>query len=165
MLGQVVEEYANLAYHSHRAQFSDSQAQLRIEWDKSLEWVEAVPEHIGRVIINLVGNSFYSVWERQKREGPGYKPLVEVRITPDGNHAEIRVWDNGEGISPDILPHIFDPFFTTKPAGAGTGQGLSISHDVIVSEHGGEMRAESVPMRHTEFTIRLPIKSPKLGIR
>lgn len=165
MLGQVVEEYANLAYHSSRAQTPDSQAQLKFEWDRKLEWVEVVPEHIGRVVINLVGNAFYSVRERQRREGPSYQPLVTVKVGRDGDHAEIRVLDNGEGIDPDIIPNIFDPFFTTKPSGSGTGQGLSISHDVIVSEHGGELRVESARMSHAEFIIRLPIKSPKISQR
>ena len=54
-----------------------------------------------------------------------------------GNCVEIRIRDNGTGISPEVKEKMFDPFFTTKPAGEGTGLGLSISHDIIVKQHGG----------------------------
>jgi signal transduction histidine kinase len=54
---------------------------------------------------------------------------------------------------------MFTPFFTTKPAGEGTGLGLSMSHDIIVKQHGGTIDVESVPDNFTEFTIRLPRKA------
>jgi len=51
---------------------------------------------------------------------------------------------------------MFNPFFTTKAAGEGTGLGLSLSHDIVVKQHGGRIKAESVPGEFTEFTIVLP---------
>ena len=54
---------------------------------------------------------------------------------------------------------LFNPFVTTKPAGEGTGLGLSMSHDIIVKQHGGTIEVKTNPGEFTEFTIRLPRKS------
>jgi signal transduction histidine kinase len=69
---------------------------------------------------------------------------------------EIRLRDNGCGIPKDFIGRVFDPFFTTKPTGEGTGLGLSISYEIVVQEHGGEMRVDSVEGEFTEFTLVIP---------
>jgi two-component system, NtrC family, sensor kinase len=65
-----------------------------------------------------------------------------------------RIRDNG--IPPEVRAKLFNPFFTTKPAGEGTGLGLSISHDIIVKQHGGSIKVDTVPGEFTEFRIILP---------
>jgi two-component system NtrC family sensor kinase len=69
---------------------------------------------------------------------------------------EIRIRDNGTGIPAEVKEKMFNPFFTTKPAGEGTGLGLSMSHDIIVKQHGGRIEVETEPEQFTEFTIVLP---------
>jgi signal transduction histidine kinase len=69
---------------------------------------------------------------------------------------EIRVRDNGAGISAEMLGKIFTPFFTTKPPGEGTGLGLSISHDIVVKGHGGELRVQTKEDQYAEFIVSLP---------
>jgi signal transduction histidine kinase len=69
---------------------------------------------------------------------------------------EIRIRDNGTGIPAEVKEKMFNPFFTTKPAGEGTGLGLSMSHDIIVKQHGGRIDVTTEPGRFTEFTIVLP---------
>ncbi|NER46203.1 MAG: histidine kinase, partial [Symploca sp. SIO1A3] len=73
-----------------------------------------------------------------------------------GNQIELRIRDNGNGISPEVLDKIFHPFFTTKPPGQGTGLGLSISHDIIVQGHQGQFQVETEVGNYTEFIITLP---------
>lgn len=68
----------------------------------------------------------------------------------------VRVRDNGTGIPEAVRIHIFEPFFATKPPGQGTGLGLSLSHDIIVQQHGGEIAVATEPGAWTEFTITLP---------
>jgi signal transduction histidine kinase len=51
---------------------------------------------------------------------------------------------------------MFNPFFTTKPAGEGTGLGLSLSHDIVVKQHGGAIEVSTEPNAFTEFSIVLP---------
>ena len=78
-----------------------------------------------------------------------------------GNHkerigkVEIRVTDNGIGISDKVLEKIFQPFFTTKPTGQGTGLGLSLSYDIIKA-HGGELKVKTHEVAGAEFIIQLP---------
>ena len=73
-----------------------------------------------------------------------------------GERVEIRIRDNGTGISAEVKEKIFNPFFTTKPAGEGTGLGLSISHDIIVKQHSGSIEVNSQPGEYTEVRIVLP---------
>jgi signal transduction histidine kinase len=76
-----------------------------------------------------------------------------------GDTIEIRIRDNGTGIPDDVKAKMFNPFFTTKPAGEGTGLGLSMSHDIVVKQHGGTIDVATEPGGFTEFTILLPRKS------
>jgi signal transduction histidine kinase len=85
-----------------------------------------------------------------------FEPTITAFTRNLGDKVEIRIRDNGTGIPEDIRAKMFSPFFTTKPAGEGTGLGLSLSHDIVVKQHGGTIEVASVPGEFTEFTIRLP---------
>jgi two-component system NtrC family sensor kinase len=67
------------------------------------------------------------------------------------------VKDNDMGIPEKIVEKIFQPFFTTKPTGQGTGLGLSLSYDIIVKEHGGNIAVNTLEKEFCEFIILLPI--------
>ena len=73
-----------------------------------------------------------------------------------GTEVEIRVHDNGTGMSEAVAAQVFQPFFTTKPLGEGTGLGLSLSHDIVVKGHRGTLSVESREGAFTEFTVRVP---------
>ena len=73
-----------------------------------------------------------------------------------GAEVEVRVHDNGVGMSEAVAAQIFQPFFTTKPMGDGTGLGLSLAHDILVKGHGGTLTVESQEGAFTEFTVRVP---------
>ena len=160
-LKNLLSDCMNLAYHALRAQ--DRQFNSRIDNDiecSGLMPILAVPRELNRVFLNILNNAFYAVWERKKCEGDAFQPAVAIvaRNIPDG--VEIRVIDNGPGISPEDISKIFNPFFTTKPAGSGTGLGLSISYDIVVRGHHGTIRAESIPRVRTEFIVTLPRGTP-----
>jgi signal transduction histidine kinase len=115
-----------------------------------------IPQDIGRVVLNLITNAFYAVKEKQLQHEQGYVPTVTVATRKSGNHVEIIVKDNGNGLSQSVLDKVFQPFFTTKPAGEGTGLGLSLSYDVVKA-HGGELKVDPSEGEGTEFIIILPI--------
>src|SRR5215475_8247404 len=98
--------------------------------------------------------------ERAGAVGNGFEPKLKAVTRSLGNKIEIRIRDNGAGIPPDIQEKIFNPFFTTKPAGEGTGLGLSMSHDIVVKQHGDTIEVTTEPGSFTEFIIRLPRAMP-----
>lgn len=69
---------------------------------------------------------------------------------------QIRITDNGIGMSPEVQSKIFDPFYTTKPVGSGTGLGLSTSYQIVVEKHHGILRCVSAEGHGTEFVIEIP---------
>ena len=83
---------------------------------------------------------------RLRTADPGYEPVLSVATRALDDRVEIRVRDNGTGIPDAVRAKIFDPFFTTKPAGEGTGLGLSLSHDIIVKQHGGSFAVDHIPL-------------------
>jgi signal transduction histidine kinase len=84
-----------------------------------------------------------------------YEPIVAVNTAKQNGKVEIKIKDNGSGISKNIVDKIFQPFFTTKPTGQGTGLGLSLAYD-IVKAHGGEIKVSTKEGEGSEFIIQLP---------
>ena len=99
------------------------------------------------MFLNLFGNGFYATAKRQREDGNGmdYRPTLQVTSRDLGNEVEVRVRDNGVGVSPEVRRKLFTPFFTTKPTGEGTGLGLSISYDIVVQQHGGTITSTAAP--------------------
>ncbi|PVE22799.1 hypothetical protein DC522_19370 [Microvirga sp. KLBC 81] len=100
-------------------------------------------------------NGFYATAKRKTEAGDGYEPTVIATTKDLGDKIEIRIRDHGAGIPDRVKVKISNPFFTTKPTGEGTGLGLSMSHDIIVKQHGGKIE-ETKPGQFTEFKIALP---------
>ena len=158
-INSLTEEYLRLAYHGLRAKDKTFNAAMKTDFDGRIGKVKIIPEEIGRVILNLIINAFYSVTEKKKESIPNYEPavLVSTRKMKDfSNGIEIRVKDNGIGVPKNVLDKIFQPFFTTKPTGQGTGLGLSLSYD-IVKAHGGKILVESREGEGAEFILQLPL--------
>jgi CheY-like chemotaxis protein len=94
----------------------------------------------------LISNGFYAATKRKEQDkSEGYEPTITATTKNLGNRVEIRIRDNGTGISPEMKEKLFNPFFTTKPAGEATGLGLSITHDIIVKQHSGSIEVQSQP--------------------
>jgi signal transduction histidine kinase len=156
-LNGVIEEALNLAYHGARAQDQSFNITLERDYAEGLKAIELAPQEMTRVFLNLFGNGFYAANKRARDNGDGsFRPILSVQTRDEGDTIEIRVRDNGTGISTEIKDKLFQPFFTTKPTGEGTGLGLSISYDIVTQQHGGTITVESEEGKYTEFTLRLP---------
>lgn len=151
----LIEEYIGLCYHGLKAKDKSFSVLMRMDFDDSIDKVKIIPQEIGRVLLNLFSNAFYSVNEKRKDLGPGFEPTVWVRTKRHPNKVEISIRDNGIGIPRAIQEKILQPFFTTKPTGQGTGLGLSLSYDIIKA-HGGELKVESKEGEFAEFKVFLP---------
>jgi two-component system, NtrC family, sensor kinase len=151
----LADEYLRLSYHGLRSKDRDFNANFITNYDGSIGKIEVVSQDIGRVLLNLYNNAFYSVNEKKKRLNGTFEPTVEVTTKRVGDKVELSVRDNGTGIPQKAVAKIYQPFFTTKPTGQGTGLGLSLSYDIIKA-HGGEIKVESKEEEGTEFVIILP---------
>jgi signal transduction histidine kinase len=160
-INALLEENLNLAYHGARARHQEFNITLERDFDPDAGSISIAAQDISRVLLNLFGNGFYATRQRQHLESSvDYTPTLGVISRDCGDSVQIRVRDNGTGIAGDIVNKIFDPFFTTKPTGEGTGLGLSLSHDIVVSQHGGSIEVSSAKGEFAEFTITLPRQSP-----
>jgi signal transduction histidine kinase len=155
-LNATVEEALNLAYHGARAETPGFNITLEKHFDPSAGTIDAFPQEFIRVMLNLIGNGFYAARKRVSIAGAGFEPTLAVTTRDLGDQVEIRVRDNGTGIPQEVREKIFEPFFTTKPAGEGTGLGLSLSYDIVVKQHNGQLTVDSQTNSFTEFTITLP---------
>jgi signal transduction histidine kinase/ligand-binding sensor domain-containing protein len=154
-INNLCDEYFRLSYHGLRAKDKSFNAKMINEFDPNVGKLNVVPQDLGRVILNLITNAFYSVTEKKKLNIEGYDPTVWVSTKKINGKTEIHVKDNGMGVPQKVIDKIFQPFFTTKPVGQGTGLGLSLSYD-IVKAHGGELKVETKEGEGAEFIIQLP---------
>ena len=156
-INALVEESLNLAYHGARAEKQGFNITLEKSFDAGAGTADLFPQEITRVLLNLIVNGFYAATKRKAEAGGnGYEPTLTAGTRSLGDSVEIRIRDNGTGIPPDVKDKIFNPFFTTKPAGEGTGLGLSLSHDIVVKQHGGSIEVDTRPGEFTEFRVILP---------
>ena len=152
-----VEEALNLAYHGARAETPGFNITMEKDLDPKAGSIDAFPQEFLRVMLNLISNGFYAARKRANAiKNKSFEPTLHVTTRNLGSQVEIRVRDNGTGISDEVRDKIFEPFFTTKPAGEGTGLGLSLSYDIIVKQHGGQLTVDSRSNEFTEFKITLP---------
>ncbi len=156
-INALAEEFLKLSYHGLRAKDKSFSAAIETQFDNSIEKINIISQDIGRVLLNVFNNAFYSVNEKKKQGANGtYEPLVIVSTARRDSRVEISVRDNGMGIPQKVNDKIFQPFFTTKPTGQGTGLGLSLSYEIVNKVHGGEILVETVEGEYATFTIVLP---------
>jgi signal transduction histidine kinase len=154
-INALADEYLRLSYHGMRARDKSFSAELKTDFDESIGKINAVPQDIGRVLLNLFNNAFYAVNEKKQKLDGTFEPVVTISTKKENGGIIVKVNDNGNGIPQMVVDKIFQPFFTTKPTGQGTGLGLSLSYDIIKA-HGGEIKVETRQSEGTMFTIQLP---------
>ena len=152
----LVVEHVELAYHGKRAQIPGFPVEIERDFDPDAGLVEVLPQEIGRVVLNLMGNAFDAVTEYAAGQNGQFLPRVVVTTRRRGDEVTLQVRDNGSGISEEVRSRIFEPFFTTKAAGSGTGLGLSMSYDIVTQSHGGTLEVENHPEGGAQFTMCLP---------
>jgi PAS domain S-box-containing protein len=109
---------------------------------------------LNQVFLNLIVNAAHAIHDAGKDVNSGE---IKISTALAGDSAVIRISDNGCGVPAENLSKLYDPFFTTKEVGRGTGQGLAITHSILVDKHGGDISVHSSVGVGTEFTLRLPV--------
>lgn len=118
---------------------------------------------LNQVFMNVLANAIDCFEELNKGRSFGEIEVapnvitIKTEIDDENQTVVIKIRDNGQGISQEVISRIFDNLFTTKGVGKGTGLGLSISRQIVVETHGGCLSCDSVVGEGTEFAIALPL--------
>ena len=111
-------------------------------------------------ISEAVASNNHSTDSQSSMYNSGYwKPAIRICTELiEENKIAIRIYDNGSGMTEEVRNRLFDPFFTTKPIGKGTGLGMSISYEIVVNQHGGQLKYFSEVGKGTQCAIEIPLK-------
>lgn len=152
----------------HRLKANENRPEIRISKQYSqLSKIECHPGQLNQVFMNLLTNAIDAIDEKLETH-QDFIPEIQIQTqlktvsrSSRQNSVEIRIRDNGCGMSEETLAQLFNPFFTTKPVGKGTGLGSSISYQIIVEKHRGNLQCQSIRDRGTEFVIEIPLSPVK----
>ena len=155
-LNALVAGAVDLAYQGLRTQDPSFNITIENSYDPGLPAVQAVTGDLSRAFLNIANNGCYAAHQKSLQSGKNFRPTLKVSTRNVGVQVEIRIEDNGAGISKEALLKIFNPFFTTKPPGSGMGLGLSLSYQIVVEQHKGTIRVETKEGESTALIVLLP---------
>ena len=153
-LNGVVRSSVEVACSAFAARVQDFEVEPTFDLDPSMGEVPVAEGDFIGAMVNLVSNACQAMHQKQAASEIEYKPELAVTTRLNGSTAEIRIRDNGVGISEDIIGLIFNPFFTTHSGTLGAGLGLTIAADVA-RRLGGDLSVDSVHGEYAEFTMTL----------
>ncbi|MFS0517227.1 AAA family ATPase [Nostoc sp. UIC 10607] len=152
----------------HRLKANDSRPAIEVvsEYGKLPE-IECFPGQLNQVFMNILANAIDALDE--SNIGRAFEDIqanlnrIIITTSLTENQVEVKIADNGNGMSESVKQKVFDHLFTTKGVGKGTGLGLAIAQSIVVEKHGGTLDVNSTPGEGTEFVITLPILAQILG--
>jgi len=109
-----------------------------------------LPGHLNQLFFNIVRNAVQAIQDA----GRSGEVWVSSGVVAGG--IEIRVVDNGQGMSAEQREHAFEPFYTTRQVGAGAGLGLSTARNIVLA-HSGRIELSSTPGLGTTVTVFFPL--------
>lgn len=140
-----------------RTQFDFRHIEIERHYDPDLGLVVCSAIEIEQVILNLLKNAAYAMFDKSNKN---HEPKIVLRTFKQDNMAVVEVEDNGSGITEDVKKRIFEPFYTTKPVDRGSGLGLAVSQHIITDHHYGRILVESEPGEGSRFIVQLPMRTP-----
>ena len=154
-LNEALRDTVSSGCNTFNAQWQDFSVDPVLDLDESVGETTLVERDFSEALLNLVSNAFYAM-DQKRQISEGYEPVLAVSSRRVGDMVEIRVRDNGTGISDDVLGRIFNPFFSTRDGAAGAGLGLPLAADVA-RRFGGDLSVDTVYGEYAEFIMTLPI--------
>ncbi|MEJ2620109.1 MAG: PhnD/SsuA/transferrin family substrate-binding protein [Candidatus Thiodiazotropha sp.] len=135
----------------------------RYQWEKAsdlvtnleenLPLVNCSPSEMHQALINILMNAIQALEESPKQT----QGTITISSKHNNHYIQLEISDNGNGIPEAVQEQIFNPFFTTRDVGQGTGQGLTLSHDIVVRKHKGKLDFKTAAGAGTTFTLQLPL--------
>ena len=155
-LRQLIEQAIQKSYISIQKKHPKFGVAFERKFNPTIGRVQMANENIYRVFLNILNNALFSLWQKKQQLGDTFHPRIVIETRLLNKWVEIKIRDNGVGMSPLVASKVFNPFFTTKSPGEGTGLSLSTSHSIIVQQHGGLLSFQTEEGVFTEFVISLP---------
>lgn len=153
-INALIEQALFFAYNAFKSKNSYANLEVIKNFELKEQFLVCTYD-LSRSLLNVIDNALHTM--SKKLKSLAYKPILELGTKRDGNRILIKIKDNGEGFSQENIDNLFKPFYTTKKNGAGLG--LSLTYDVIVNKHGGNMELETKQGEGTEFCLILPVLS------
>jgi PAS domain S-box-containing protein len=147
-LNKLINDIVNIS----RYQWEQT-GELVTNLDQSLPLVTCSTSEMHQALINILMNAIQALEECPNQESG----KITISSSQNSTYAKIAIADNGNGIPAEAQEQIFNPFFTTRDVGQGTGQGLTLSHDIIVRKHKGKLDFKTATGVGTTFTLQLPL--------
>ncbi|RCJ31041.1 histidine kinase [Nostoc punctiforme NIES-2108] len=146
----------------HRLKANNSRPAIEIVTNYSnLPEIECSPGQLNQVFMNLIANAIDALDEsntgRSFEEIKANPNRITITTSLKEKQVEVKIADNGVGMSESVKQKVFDHLFTTKGVGKGTGLGLAIAGSIVIEKHGGTLDVNSTLGVGTEFVITLPI--------
>ena len=132
-------------------------ADVQTYYQPDLPRVECYCDELNQVFLNLIVNATHAIRDAST-QGTRHRGKLTIRTRQIDQDVQIEIHDNGSGIPLDVRDRVFDPFFTTKQVGEGTGQGLTICHEIVVQKHHGTIWFDTEIDKGTTFFVRIPIR-------
>lgn len=151
-----VSEVVHNALSLISKQYENKGIDLQVKYTSKPDTTLGNKYKLEQVILNLLSNARYAVFEKEKAEGEDYRKIIKINTFANRKSCGMIIYDNGTGIPDSIIGNIFDPFFTTKKEEMGTGLGLSIIYG-IVQEMKGDIKADSKEGKYTRLVVTLPL--------
>lgn len=153
-----ISDIAGRALTLQKMELDSRRITVTIDAASDLPFVEADPQHMTQVFVNLFSNAAQAIASVSDHG------QISIQVKATANQQEIVIDDDGPGIRPEIRSKIFDPFFTTHRTSGGSGLGLTICL-VIVKEHGGLIEAQTSPAGGARFRILLPSANASASLK
>jgi two-component system, NtrC family, sensor kinase len=149
---------AKEAWRTVEKRYRDEGVALGLEISEDVPDVVCDGEMIRTVLLDLLENAVDACTWKDYPAGEEPEVTIGLKRARGVGYVELRVSDNGVGMTEDVQKKIFMPFFTTKEK-RGTGMGLEVVSRIVTS-HEGRTSVESEPGQGSTFIVMLPVEGP-----
>jgi signal transduction histidine kinase len=144
---EVIEDTINTL----QSRFKKTDIKIQVACPQELK-VKSFPGALEQLLTNLLMNSLIHGFEEGQRAGQ-----IQILVQLQENHLHLEYSDNGKGIASENLAKIFEPFFTTHRAHGGSGLGMYICYNLVMTQLQGTITCDSVLGNGVKFTIIFPV--------
>ncbi len=153
-LNLLCDQCFELVYSGMNSADPDQKITVSKDLEKNLQQIKLIPEAVVQLLINVLINAFQSVQSRQEQQVKGYLPKVTISTRVLPRFLQVRINDNGEGMTDEIIQQVSEPYFTTKSTIHSSGLGMHFAKKIACELHQGELKIESEPGNKTDVYIK-----------